>query len=153
MADDLLREPRRLSQSGYMFRMTVEDYFKKACDRISHRGLEIICPQHDEFLIGDTPAFTVDHKRGALGFRDGVSIDDATTIVLPLGPHRLVALGPKDEWVSVPQSFVEELNGFQVRKAVHQVFMRPGSGLQAFVKAQRPPCRLTKHTDLGDSSP
>ncbi len=96
--------------------------------------------EHGEFLIGDTPAFTIDRERDALGFTDNVSLEHPAT--LPLGPDRLAALGPKDEWLTVPASCVDELNRYQIRKAKERVFMRTGSGLQAFVRAEHPPGRL-----------
>jgi UDP-N-acetylmuramoylalanine-D-glutamate ligase len=66
-----------------------------------------------------------------------VPIGNAATIVLPLGPHHLAALSDMDEYVEIPQRYVDRLNGFQVANAKHQVFMRPKSGLEGFIAAFR----------------
>jgi hypothetical protein len=69
----------------------------------------------------------------------GVPFADASTVILPLGPRRLAALGRTDTFRSVPGSFVKQLNAFQIMKAQTHVFMRPGSELESFVLTQRPP--------------
>ena len=137
MVDDLLAEPRRLGASGFMFRVTVADYFTEACQRTSHWGLEILNPERGEFLIGDNPAFTIGHGRGALGFTEGVFLPNASSVVLPLAPYRLAALGSKNRLTVLGETWVAELNAFQVRKARNQIFMRPGSSLGEFVQQTR----------------
>ena len=63
-----MADSRRLFDNGFLFRIDVEDYFVKARELLAHSGLEIICAEDSEFLIGDVPAFSIDCKRGALGF-------------------------------------------------------------------------------------
>jgi hypothetical protein len=65
----------------------------------------------------------------ALGVLGGVPFADASTVILPLGPRRLAALGRTDTFRSVPEAFVKQLNAFQIAKAQTYVFVRPGSGL------------------------
>jgi hypothetical protein len=137
MIDDLLAEPRRLGASGFMFRVTVADYFTEVCQRTSRWGLEILYPERGEFLIGDNPAFTIGHGRGALGFTEGVFLPNASSVVLPLAPHRLAALGPANRLTPLAEPCVAELNAFQVRKARNQVFIRPASSLAEFVHLTR----------------
>ncbi len=139
MVDDLMEASRRLFGSGFLFRIDVEDYFTKACELLVRMGLEIICAEEGEFLIGDVPAFTVDRKRGALGFLEGVALATASTVFLPLGPRRLAALGPTNTWGSISESQVHVLNSLQIRKARRQVYMRRGSELAEAVRTQRPP--------------
>jgi hypothetical protein len=61
-------------------------------------------------------------------------------IVLPLGPRRLAVLvrGP-DGFDAIPKSRVSQLNVLQVASAKTHVVMRPGSGLEAEIRAVRPP--------------
>jgi len=84
------------------------------------------------------PAIPIDATGQALGVLGGVPFADASTVILPLGPKRLAALGRTDAFRSVPGSFVKQLNVFQIAKAQPYVFMRPGSGLEPSVLARRP---------------
>ena len=135
----LLAETRQLYESGAIFRLRVVDMFHAARQFAAKAGLEIIRPSRGEFLIGDVPAIPIDATRQALGVMGGVPFADASTVILPLGPRRLAALGRTDTFRSVPGSFVKQLNAFQIMKAQTHLFMRPGSGLESFVLAQRPP--------------
>lgn len=143
IAADLLSTTARLFDSGAVFRLRVVDMFHAARDLSAARGLQIIRPQRGEFLIGDVPAITIDIKRRALGVLSGVAFGNATTVVLPLGPTRLAALGNADSFDSVPSTIVTQLNAFQIAKAKTNVYMRPGSGLESFVLSERPPTRTT----------
>ena len=137
ISSQLLAETRQLYESGVIFRLRVVDMFHAARQLAARAGLEIIRPASGEFLIGDVPAIPIDATRQALGVMGGVPFADASTVILPLGPKRLAALGRTDAFRSVPASFVRQLNAFQIMKAQTYVFMRPGSGLESVVLAQR----------------
>jgi hypothetical protein len=139
ISEQLLAETRQLYESGAIFRLRVVDMFHAARQLAANAGLEIIRPARGEFLIGDVPAIPIDATRQALGVLGGVPFADASTVILPLGPRRLAALGRADAFRSVPGSFVKQLNAFQIAKAQTYVFMRPGSGLEPSVRSQRPP--------------
>ena len=139
ISQQLLAETRQLYESGAIFRLRVVDMFHAARQLASKAGLEIIRPARGEFLIGDVPAIPIDATRQALGVLGGVPFANASTVILPLGPRRLAALGRTDAFRSVPGSFVKQLNAFQIGKAQTYVFMRPGSGLEPSVLSQRPP--------------
>jgi Protein of unknown function (DUF4238) len=138
ISEQLLAETRQLYESGAIFRLRVVDMFHAARQLAAKSGLEIIRPTRGEFLIGDVPAIPIDATGQALGVLGGVPFADASTVILPLGPKRLAALGRTDAFRSVPGSFVKQLNAFQIAKAQTYVFMRPGSGLDSFVLSQRP---------------
>lgn len=140
----LLAETRGLYESGAIFRLRVVDMFHLARQRAANAGLEIIRPAEGEFLIGDVPAIPIDPKRQALGVMGGVPFAEASTVILPLGPRRLAALGRANTFRSVSASFVQQLNAFQIMKAQTHVFMRPGSMLESFVLSQRPPTGPTR---------
>ncbi|MEV6110468.1 DUF4238 domain-containing protein [Streptomyces sp. NPDC051940] len=124
--------PAREYVSGKMFRISIEDMFNKIREAIGDWGLEIVRPQQGEFLIGDTPAMTL--RRESDTWTYGVALGDASTVVLPLGPKCLVALGADNASASIPLQSVYEINVVQVLAAQRHVFFRPGSGLNDFVK-------------------
>ena len=140
IADDLLSQATQLVDSGVLFRLRVVDLFEKARAMASWMGLRILRPRRGEFLIGDVPVIPIDETRGAFGLSGGVAFGDATMIVLPLGPRRLAVLvrGP-DGFDVIPKSRVSQLNALQVASAKTHVVMRPGSGLEAEIRAVRPP--------------
>jgi hypothetical protein len=157
IADDLLEQTKQLSESGVLFRLRVVDLFEKARVMAGWMGLRIMSPRSGEFLVGDVPAIPINEDTGASGLLGGVALGDATMIVLPLSPTRLLALarGP-DEFVRIPAGMVRELNRYQIAHAKTQVATRPGSGLTDLVLAKRP---LPQHRqgslvlDLGAAFP
>jgi hypothetical protein len=137
---DLIALTQHLFDRGIVFRLRVVDMFETARQFLTSVGLQVASPPPGtEFLLGDVPAIPIDETRRALGVMGGVPFANATTVILPLAPDLLVALGRKDEYVTLPATFVTQLNKFQIMKAHHQVFMRPGAGLDALVLAERPP--------------
>jgi hypothetical protein len=136
IADDLLEQTKQLSESGVLFRLRVVDLFEKARVMAGWMGLRIMSPRSGEFLVGDVPAIPINEDTGASGLLGGVALGDATMIVLPLSPTRLLALarGP-DEFVRIPAGMVRELNRYQIAHAKTQVATRPGSGLTDLVLA------------------
>jgi hypothetical protein len=141
MATDLVAKTRRLYENGTIFRLRVVDLFESVREASRNSGLQIIRPASGEFLIGDSPAFTIDAKRKRVGVLGGSAFLDATTVVLPLGPRRLAALSHKDEWVDapVPRAFVDQLNMLQAQKAQKQIYFRPGAHFVRFLNKHRPP--------------
>ncbi|MFE7946944.1 DUF4238 domain-containing protein [Streptomyces sp. NPDC057426] len=125
--------PAQDHASGKLFRLSIEEMFQKVRDKAASWQLEVITPQEGQFLIGDTPAITLrwDEK----GLKYGMAFGDAHTVVLPLGPRHLLALGPENKALQVPKARVDELNAVQVLAADRYVYLRPRSGLEAFVKA------------------
>jgi hypothetical protein len=141
IADDLLRTARTLYESGSYFRLRVVDLFEGARRLAAAARLEIIRPRrsHHQFLLGDVPAISYDAGSNALGIPGGVPFGDATTVFLPLSPTRLAALSRTDRFEAVPARAVRQVNAFTVAKARDYVYMHPGSGLETFVRSERPP--------------
>jgi hypothetical protein len=122
--------------SGKLFRTSIESAFRKVQQMVSTWQVEILTPESGQFLIGDNPGVTV-HQDG----RSGMAVGDATSMVLPIGPRHLVALGPRNVMGVIPAGVVEHLNSVQVRMAHRYVYMHPSSGLEAF--ATRAACERT----------
>jgi len=139
IVNDLLAKLTHQYESGAAFRLRVVDVFEETRLMAARGALEIIRPKSGQFLIGDMPAISIDDARKALGIRGGVPFGDATTVILPLSPTRLAALGKVDRFEAVPAAAVRFTNFLQVNMAHKYVYMQPGSGLDSFVSAQRPP--------------
>ena len=106
---------------------TVKSYIASAGLEIWHTESE------DELVIGDCPAFTLSRDGSMFGFDKGVSIDEAGSIVMPLGPHTLAAIGPEGRRSTLSSIAVKELNVIQCRRAHKQVVCRTSSGLDEWV--------------------
>jgi hypothetical protein len=126
---------------GVIFRLRVQDLFETISDHFANHGLEILSPAsaNKEFLIGDVPALTLNYATGTAGVAEGVALFDANTIVLPLAPRVLAAIGPANAIGTCAGAQVDALNALQVRVARECVYYRPQAGLAAFIATARPP--------------
>ena len=121
--------------SGQLFRVRVEDLFGQARQWMSGLGLEILSPASGEFLIGDVPALTIRHDRSQAGVLGGIALGDANTVIMPLGPRHLVALGPTNLAGELSPDQVANVNGRQIECAIGYVYLRPDSGLEHSVRS------------------
>lgn len=136
-------ETVRDHESGKLFRTSVESTFRKVQARASTWQVEIHTPASGKFLIGDNPAVTLNQSSGVTEW--GMPFGDATSIVLPIGPQHLVALGPRNMAGTLSAADVVVLNTVQVYSARRYVYMHPRSGLEAFVTQaarERPPIQV-----------
>lgn len=117
-------------ESGKLFRASIEDTFYKVRAKASTWRLEVITPESGQFLIGDNPAVTLSVEGNRTTY--GMAFGDAQTLVLPIGPKHMLALGPDNLMLTVPQSLVDRLNTVQVHAADRYVYMHPKSDLEAF---------------------
>ncbi|MBK3582491.1 DUF4238 domain-containing protein [Streptomyces sp. PvR018] len=125
-------EPAQDHASGKLFRVSIEEMFQKIRAKLADWQVEVVSPQEGQFLVGDTPALTLRQADG--GIQYGMAVGDATTIILPIGPYHLIALGPKNCVIQVHKPLVDELNAVQVIAATRWVYFHPRSGLESFVK-------------------
>ena len=138
-AEELLVRMKDIFTDGSLFRLRVQDLFETVRDRFQASGVEILTPSDpgSEFLIGDTPALTVDYATGAAGVRAGISLADANTVMLPLTPKLLIALGPATAAVQVPPDFVDTINHLQVSAAQQNVYHRLNANFATRISAWR----------------
>lgn len=127
---------QRVGPGSALFGEILVDHYTRFRSNLSHMGLEISVASAGEFLIGDDPVQTVDTRQKRVGIRSGVTIPDADTIVLPLGPRHAVAINSQDSVRSLPASAVETLNRIQVITAQMKVYFRPGAGLESFIETE-----------------
>ncbi|HEX4756008.1 MAG TPA: DUF4238 domain-containing protein [Candidatus Dormibacteraeota bacterium] len=121
---------KKVYADGFSFRFRVESHYEQTKEHFRRAGLELLrVPpgRGDEFLISDSGALAIDLARRAVGPREGVGLGTSTTVILPLGPRLLAALGPKDGIAEASESWVRTINELQVRAAHAFVFFRPGA--------------------------
>jgi hypothetical protein len=121
--------------SGLTFRYSVERMFDRCRTWMADHQIQIVHPSSGEFLLGDAPVVVLD-RRGRLEPGVRVTLGNASQILMPVTPRSLVAFGPPARG-EVPAHVVDELNTYQVRAAHTHVFVRPGSGLEEFVRSTR----------------
>jgi hypothetical protein len=134
--DGYLEKWYRLKDNGAMLRSSLERLFRAASQKLDSHSLEVSTPSTGEFLIGDAPAIAID-SIGRIGPHQGVGIESAATIALPLGPQLTISTGPDDCFHHLDQGQVDKLNGWQVRNASRFVYSRPDSHLTEFIRANR----------------
>ena len=91
--------------------------YRRAKRYIADAGLEVWNTAHgDELVIGDCPAFTMSADGEGIGIDDGVSMDEAATIVMPLGPYTLAGLGQQNRSMALTSVMTEKFNLIQCRR-------------------------------------
>jgi len=123
---------RRLGQGSEAFADNLEEHLEQVRVYFTERTFEIGVAREGELLIGDSPALTVDHQRRAVGFLQGVPLNQADSLVFPLTPTLVFAGGGEPAYRDLARAAVGNVNRIQVAGAVRRVFFRPGSGLDRF---------------------
>ena len=133
-ANRYLELSKSMYDSKALLRTGMEEKFHLARERLAHSGLEVITPLEGEFLIGDAPALSLRYTLPPGSVIFGVPLGDANTVILPLGPRHLIALGREDKTVKVPKGAVDRLNHLQIQTANQHVHYRPKSPLVNFIQ-------------------
>ena len=101
----------------------------------SNSGLEVVVPTEGEFLIGDTPSVTLGRAGTQLSW--GMALGDARTVVLPISPRSMIALGPVNREIHIPRHTVDLMNLVQTLATERHLFFRPGSQLGRYTSSVR----------------
>jgi hypothetical protein len=117
----------------------VQRLYEKVCDRFDNRGVEILTPAsaNKEFLTGDVPAITLKQSNGEFGVSQGITVDEADEIFMPLAPRLLVVVGPPHAARTLSDDKVDAHNKMQVREARDYVIHRPSANFAASITAWR----------------
>ncbi|MFI1002480.1 DUF4238 domain-containing protein [Streptomyces galbus] len=119
--------------SGALFRTNIESMFHKVRAESSKWHLQVLRPQSGQFLIGDNPALTV--RTDTTPWPCNMAIGDAHSIVLPISPRHLLALGRQNIVGTIPRASVDQVNTVQVLAADRYVYLHPRSTrLEAFAR-------------------
>lgn len=134
-AGELLALSVSLADSGALWRERIESLYLQARAVTDAAGLEILIPpDSEEFLIGDVPALTVRADRAGVGVLGGITLGDAQSVFLPLGPRHAVALGRASTTIYLTAGQAADANAQQLRGAIDYVYLRPGSPLMGTVR-------------------
>ena len=134
LLDDLMASSMEIESSGALFRERIELMHSQVQAWLRRHELEILNPASGEFLLGDVPALTVRDDTRQVGVLGGIALNDAHSVFMPLGPGHIASLGSSPRTAELTADLVEDVNARQVRGAIEHVYMRPGSGLEDFVK-------------------
>lgn len=128
-----------LHNQGSLFRISVQNLYEKVRDRFDVRGVEILTPANPgkDFLLGDVPAITIASATGEFGLSQGVTVDEADMIFMPLAPRLLVVIGPANAARSISDNDVDAYNDMQVREARDFVLHRPRANSAVSIAASR----------------
>jgi len=135
--DRLLSPMLTLREADAFHRDSLERLFRLASSHLDGLGLEVCRAGSGEFVIGDAPALAISSD-GRVGLLQGVGIESATTIALPVDPQLLISTGNNNALHDIEGEQVEVLNRYQVAVAAQYVYHRPGSGDRAFALAMEP---------------
>ena len=92
--------------------------YRRAKRYIADAGLEVWnTAPGDELVIGDCPAFTISADGERIGVDAGITMDEAATIVMPLGPYTLAGLAPQNRSLTLTSELTERFNLIQCRRA------------------------------------
>jgi hypothetical protein len=133
--DEVMEQSLDLAATGQLFRVRIEEIYRKAREHIGGSALEILTPGRNEFLIGDIPALTIRRDSPQPGVLSGIALGDADTVIMPFGPRHLAALARTNLTAELAPEQVDAVNTFQVKGAGEFVYLRPGSGLEGFVRS------------------
>jgi len=122
--------------AGALFRVMMEFRYRRTRRWLRGLGVEILSPSQGEFVVGDIPALTVRKGMPSAGVNGGIGYAFADAIVLPIAPGYLLRVidGP-DRYATIDDEAVRELNAWQVRGAFSHVYLRPGSGLEEYIRS------------------
>lgn len=123
-------------ETGILFHAMLQSRYWRTRYWLKDHGIEILTPaQGGEFVVGDIPALTVRKGMSNAGVNGGIGYAFADAIVLPIAPRYAVrAIDGPSRYIEIDEDEVRELNAWQVRAAFSHVHLRPGSGLEDFIR-------------------
>ncbi len=134
MLDEILAPSMEMWKSGAKFAEGVEYMHDHARAWLRTQQLEILTSGSGEFLMGDVPALTVQRGVPRVGVLGGIALHDASSVFMPLGPRHVAGLGRVPQTAELSSAQVNEVNAAQLLGAMERVYMRPGSGLEDYVR-------------------
>ncbi|WP_046500808.1 DUF4238 domain-containing protein [Streptomyces odonnellii] len=111
--------------TGALFRTSIESMFNKVRAMASNWHLEVLTPESGQFLVGDNPAVSV--RTDTTPWSYNMAFGDAHSIILPITPRHLLALGRKNAVAAIPRALMDRINTVQILAADHYVYMHPRS--------------------------
>jgi hypothetical protein len=153
MAEPTFEEWRHLESSGIYGRVSIEAMFDRVRRAFQLIPLEIgHTSAPDSLLVSDSPAVSIRFEGAKAQFRVGVAFGDAHTVVLPLSPDCVAALGAEDLESILSSAHVRLLNDAQLLAARDYVYYRPGSNLSRYVEESPIVAKRRRHAGTSSES-
>ncbi|MBM7770766.1 hypothetical protein JOD54_000970 [Actinokineospora baliensis] len=136
----LIDEPfafwQRIEEDGSLFRISLEQNFYRLRSALDNLSVQVLhTPGGKELVLSDSPAFTFINRQGG-GYSVRMAVGDSHGIAMPITPNCLVAISPRPSDEMMDQEMVDNLNIVQIGIAERQIYFRPGSGLEHFVRSK-----------------
>ncbi|WP_223243609.1 DUF4238 domain-containing protein [Streptomyces sp. CBMA123] len=138
MAEDLIASLSAQMDRGIYFHATVVERFRRYKRMLAKQPVELRRLTDGELLISDVPVLAL--REGSLGTGplENHGIENCDELVLPLSPRLLAVLGAGRGYSTMDAASVDRINAAQIRASADYVYMRPGSGLESFVRTSMP---------------
>jgi hypothetical protein len=133
--DEFYKPVSDLVASDAIFRVSLEDRFKRVRAGLQAFDLKILSSRDHEFLIGDVPVLTLRKGHEGTGIFEGVGLANADEIVLPLTPRHVAVIGQGDENREATAAEIERYNTLEINLAHRYVHFRIESRLHEFVRS------------------
>lgn len=104
--------------------------------------VQIAYAKEGDFVIGDAPVITAKTDFEGLGPHQGVALNEASVIIMPISPGILIGLGTKPMYLDIDQPAVETYNQMQVRSFIRWLGARPGGPSDRQMRAEIPARRI-----------
>lgn len=141
---ELLRKPRELRPDQHVVSRVLLERFAEPVGAKGERKIRY----DGELLISDVPVLALREGSLSTGPLESQGIANCDELVLPLGPELVAVLGSGRGYTTMDAATVRKLNAAQIRASADYVYMRPGSGLEDFVRTSTPnthPNRIPPH--------
>ena len=142
----LISKTANEKERGALFRVGLEDKFRRYRQLPENYDVQILVPESSEFIIGDVPALAIRHGQAITGVRGGVGLATADELAMPLGPQWLAVLNNKGRagFSNISRDRVLDYNTMQIQAAYRHVHFRPGSGLEEWIRSVDRPLKYPR---------
>ena len=127
----------QIGPGGPAFAEALYEQLETFRTRFASIAIEIGVTDGEALLIGDTPALLIDHGATEVGLSAGVTISSADSLLLPIGPRHLLALGGGGDYRSIPPQTVSKVNRLQIERSQEKFYGCPAPSIATLAAAER----------------
>jgi hypothetical protein len=136
LIDPAIEDWQRLDSSGLMARADIEFMFHRVRETFAQVNVQVWhAPVGGEFLISDSPCFTLRYSDDGKPAKPHVAIGDSHTVAMPIARDCYLALGPVAQDDVLLSDNVRLFNELQMDSAFGHLYYRPGSNIGSSVDA------------------
>jgi hypothetical protein len=136
LVDPVIEDWQRLDTSGVMARADIEFMFHRVRETFASVNVEVLhASVGEEFIISDSPCFTLRYSDDRTRVTPHVAIGDSHTVTMPISRDCYLALGENERDEVLIDDTVRLLNELQMHSAFGHLYYRPGSKIGSSVDA------------------